>query len=95
MSSIYDVDVSPETPELLEAAKTLLFETPERREKGFKELRELLKANTDLHYRNDDAFLEIILRCCHWYAESALKLVSSPLHNRNSVKIVNRLKLRL
>lgn len=76
MSNIFDLDVSPETPELLELARVQLRETPEIREAGFKELRELLKQNPDLHYRDDDAFLTIILRCCHWYADGAIKLVS-------------------
>lgn len=76
MTNVYDIDVSPESPELLELAKNLLRETPENREKGFKELRELLKQNPDLNYKDDEAFLTIILRCCHWYAEGAIKLVS-------------------
>lgn len=76
MSNVFDIDVSPETPELLEFAKVTLRETPENREKGFKELRELLKQNPDLHYSDDEEFLTIVLRCCHWYAESAIKLVS-------------------
>ena len=79
MSNLFDIDVSPESPELLEFAKTTLRETPENREAGFKELRELLKQNPDLSYRDDEAFLTIILRCCHWYPESAIKLVSNVL----------------
>jgi len=75
MSNIFDIDVSPESPELLETARVQLRETPENREKGFSELRELLKQNPDLNYRDDDAFLTIILRCCHWYAEGAIKLL--------------------
>lgn len=77
MSKVFDIDDGPETPELLEAAKTMLRETPAIREQGFKELRELLKQNPDLHYGDDEAFLTIVLRCTHWYAESAIKLVSS------------------
>lgn len=74
---MYDIDVSPETPELLEVARTQLRETPENREIGFRELRELLKKNPDLSYREDDQFLQVVLRCCHWYAEGAIKQVSS------------------
>lgn len=77
MSNLYDIDVSPETPELLEIAKVQLRETPEIREAGFKELRELLVQNPDLHFGDDQEFLTIVLRSCHWYAESAIKLVSS------------------
>lgn len=76
MSAPYDIDTSVETAELLEIARVQLRETPEIREKGFKELRELLHKNPDLKFREDDAFLEVVLRCCHWYAEGAIKLVS-------------------
>lgn len=75
MSAPYDIDTSPETSELLEIAKVQLRETPENREKGFKELRELLQKNPDLKFRDDDVFLEVVLRCCHWYPEGAIKLV--------------------
>lgn len=86
MSPVFDIDVSPETPELLQIAKDQLRETPEIREAAFKELRELFKQNSDLNYRDDDDFLEIILRCCHWYPESAIKLVSeaSPFVTKRS-----------
>jgi len=70
----YDIDSSPPTPELLEIAKKQLRETPEVREAAIKELRALLKANTDLHFADDDEFLTMILRPCHWYPESGLKL---------------------
>lgn len=76
MANVYDIDISDETPELLEQARVQLRETPEIREAAFKELRELLKQNPDLTFRDDDAFLTIVLRPCHWYAESAIKLVS-------------------
>lgn len=71
----YDIDVSPESDELLAIAKEQLRETPELREKSIKELRELLHQNTDLYYRDDDDFLTIILRPCHWYPDSAIKLL--------------------
>lgn len=76
MSAPFDIDTGPESPEVLEIARVQLRETPENREKGFKELRELLKKNPDLHFREDDAFLTVVLRCTHWYPESAIKLVS-------------------
>lgn len=75
MSAPYDIDTSAESADLLEIARVQLRETPENREKGFKELRELLQKNSDLNFRDDDAFLEVILRCCHWYPEGAIKLV--------------------
>lgn len=76
MTHVFDIDTSPESPELLKFAEEVLTETPERREKGIKELRELLKQNPDLQYSDDEEFLTIILRCCHWYPESAIKMVS-------------------
>jgi retinaldehyde-binding protein 1 len=76
MSHVFDIDTSPESPELLKFAAEALNETPENREKGFRELRELLKQNPDLQYKDDEEFLTIILRCCHWYPESAIKMVS-------------------
>lgn len=72
----FDIDISQETPELLEIAKNQLRETSENRQAGFKQLRELLKQNPDLNCRDDDEFLAIILRCCHWHPEGAIKLVS-------------------
>lgn len=63
------------TPETVEIAKDVLRETPEVREAAVKELRELLKAATDLHYKDDDAFLIIWLRACHFYPQSALEKV--------------------
>lgn len=90
MSNVFDIDVGPESPELLEIARVELRETPEVREASFKELRELLKQNSDLSYRDDDDFLEMVLRCCHWYPESAIKLVScaSPaVANREKVEV--------
>ncbi|KAJ6642293.1 Alpha-tocopherol transfer protein-like [Pseudolycoriella hygida] len=75
MTAPYDIDISAETAELLEIARVQLRETPENREKGFKELRELMKKNPDLTFPEDDAFLEVILRCCHWYPEGAIELL--------------------
>lgn len=72
----YDIDCEPESPELLAVAEKELRETPELREKAIAELRDLLHAATDLHYADDDDFLLIFLRPCHFYADSALKLVS-------------------
>lgn len=71
----YDVDTSPPTPELLEIARRELRETPEVRAAAIEELRRLLHNATDLHYRDDDDFLLIFLRPCHFYPESALKMM--------------------
>lgn len=76
MSNKFDIDRSPETPELLAIAEKELRETPDIREKGIAELRKLLKENPDLVFGDDDEFLIIILRTTHWYPESAIKLVN-------------------
>lgn len=75
MSNKFDIDRSPETPELLAIAEKDLRETPENIKKGLEELRKLLKENTDLVFSDDDEFLTIVLRTCHWYPEGAIKLV--------------------
>ncbi|CAO1314626.1 unnamed protein product [Diamesa serratosioi] len=71
----YDIDCEPESDELLAIAEKELRETPELREKSISELRDLLHAATDLHYADDDDFLLIFLRPCHFYVDSALKLM--------------------
>lgn len=71
----FDIDTSPPSPELLEFSRKDLRETPQVREAAILELRKLLHNATDLHYRDDDDFLMIFLRPCHFYAESALKMV--------------------
>lgn len=76
MEHKFDIDTSPPTPELLEIARKELRETPEVREAAIKELRQLLAEATDLCYKDDDEFLLIFLRPCHFYPESAIKLVS-------------------
>lgn len=60
-------------PESWEIAKNELRETPEIREEAIKELRELLHAADDLKYKDDDDFLLIFLRACHFYPKSALE----------------------
>lgn len=81
MSGEFDIDTSVESPELLETARVQLRETPEIRKAGFAKLSELLAENKDLNYPDTEEFMEGILRCCHWYPESAIKLVSSNFHS--------------
>lgn len=71
----FDIETEPASPELLEVARKELRETPELREASIKELRSLLKEAADLHYKDDDDFLLIFLRPCHFYPESALKMM--------------------
>lgn len=64
----------PETEKLSEVE---LRETPEIKEAAIKELRELLHQATDLHYKDTDEFLTIILRPCHFYPKSAIEKLRS------------------
>lgn len=57
------------------AAKELR-ETPEIREAALKELRGLLAQHTEIFYDDADYYLLMFLRSCHFFPESALKLVS-------------------
>lgn len=75
MSRNFDIDTDPPSEELLEFSRKELRETPEIREAAILELRSLLKEATDLHYKDDDEFLLIFLRPCHFYPESALKMM--------------------
>lgn len=70
------LDTRPLDEEMQALAEKELRETPAIREAAIIKLRELLHAATDLHYRDDDDFLLIFLRPCHFYPESALKMVS-------------------
>lgn len=63
--------------ETTEIAVRELNETPERTAEAVEQLRKLLHENTDLYYADDDEFLISILRPCHFYPESAIKLVSN------------------
>jgi len=69
------LETGPASAELLEIARVEIRETPDVREKAITDLRNLLHSETDLHYPDDDEFLEIFLRPCHFYPASAIKLV--------------------
>lgn len=73
------LETGPMSAETKKIAEVELNEIPERVEESVAELRRLLHENTDLHYRDDDDFLKIFLRPCHFYPESAIKLVSIKL----------------
>lgn len=75
----YDIDTSPMNDEIAEISRKELRETPEVRKEAIEELRRLLHNATDLHFRDDDQFLLVFLRPCHFYPESALKMVSFSL----------------
>lgn len=67
-----DPNLSAETKEIAEKE---LRETPEVVKAALVELRELLKNDPTLYFRDDDEFLTIFLRPCKWYPESAYELV--------------------
>lgn len=71
----FALDTSPLSSESAKIAEVELNETPERIEQSVAKLRELLHDNSDLHYPEDEYTLKIFLRPCHYYPESAIKLV--------------------
>lgn len=73
---MFTLNTQPLDKESAEVAARELNETPERVAEAVPELRRLIQENTDLFYPDDDAFLISILRPCHFYPESAIKLVS-------------------
>ncbi|XP_055642662.1 alpha-tocopherol transfer protein-like [Toxorhynchites rutilus septentrionalis] len=75
MSAPFDVELGPPSAELLEVSHQELREIPELRAAAVAELRTLLQAASDLSFPDDEEFLLIYLRPCHFYAESALKLM--------------------
>lgn len=83
----FNIRIDYAKPETVEFAKNELRETPEVKEAAIKELRELLHADTDINYKDDDEFLVIFLRACHFYPQSALEKVGQ-LKNRKSLRTV-------
>lgn len=83
------LETGPISAETKKIAETELNETPERVEESIAELRRLLHENTDLHFRDDDDFLKIFLRPCHFYPESAIKLVSSMGSDKEKIQTQN------
>ncbi|XP_039952757.1 clavesin-1 [Bactrocera neohumeralis] len=79
-------------PETVEIAKNELRETPEVKEAAIKELRELLHAATDINYKDDDEFLVIFLRACHFYPQSALeKMRTTAAFRKDNAALVHGL----
>ncbi|EAL41409.3 clavesin-1-like isoform X1 [Anopheles arabiensis] len=71
----FDIEVDAPGDELMEIARRELRETPEMRAQAVEELRALLREAKDMHFSEEEAFLLIFLRPCHFYAESALKMM--------------------
>ncbi|VEN37275.1 unnamed protein product, partial [Callosobruchus maculatus] len=79
MSGEFALDTSPPSPATLAIAEKELRETPEVVAKALAELRELLKNDDTIYFKDDDQTLIMYLRPCKFYAESAYKLVSDKL----------------
>jgi len=69
------LDINPIDAETKEIAERELNETSDKVPEAIEELRRLLHAATDLYFRDDDEFLTTILRPCHFYPESGIKLL--------------------
>lgn len=70
------MDLSPPDAETQKIAETELRETPEVVEKALAELRELLKNDDTIYFKDDDdEILKIFLRPCKYYAKSAYELM--------------------
>lgn len=74
------LDTNSVSAETQKIAEVELNETPERVAESIAELRRLLHENEDLHFGDDDKTLKLFLRPCHFYPESAIKLVSTFNH---------------
>lgn len=77
VSVSFEIDKSPPSDASLDLAEKELRETPENIRSALAELRELLKNDDDIYFKDDDETLTIFLRPCKWYAKSAYELVSS------------------
>uniref|UniRef100_A0AAG5CV11 CRAL-TRIO domain-containing protein n=1 Tax=Anopheles atroparvus TaxID=41427 RepID=A0AAG5CV11_ANOAO len=71
----FDIEVEEPSETLMEIARRELRETPEVREAAIEELRALLREAKDMHFSDEEDFLLIFLRPCHFYADSALKMM--------------------
>jgi len=69
------LDKSPIDAETAKIAEEELNETPENIKKGIAELRELLKNDPTIYFKDDDETLIIFLRPCKFYAKSAYELM--------------------
>lgn len=73
------LDLSPIDENSREVAERELGETPEKLAESIAELRRLLSEQSDLYFDDNEVFLLMLLRPCHFHPESAIKLVSEIL----------------
>lgn len=71
----FRLNTAPLTETVQKIAEKEIRETPQIKEEAILKLRELLHNATDLYFRDDDDFLITFLRPCHFYPESALRMV--------------------
>lgn len=76
MAPPFELDTSPLSEETKKIAEAELREKPEVVAQALKELRELLKNDQSIYFKDDDDTLMIFLRPCKFYAKSAYELVS-------------------
>ncbi|GJQ82464.1 hypothetical protein Trydic_g14455 [Trypoxylus dichotomus] len=74
-SAVCRIETGPISEEARQIAISELRETEEIVQCGFRELKELLAADSSLYYNTDDEFLRIFLRPCKYYAKSAYGLM--------------------
>ncbi|CAK9799180.1 CLVS1 [Anthophora quadrimaculata] len=67
-----------------EKAKDELRETPEVVQQALKDIRELLKGESDLSVPDDEEFYQKFLRPCKWYPKSAFELMKRFYHFRTN-----------
>lgn len=75
MADQFVLDTRPLSEESKQIAADELNETPERVDESVAELQRLLHENTDLYFQDGAEFLKIFLRPCHFYPDSAIKMV--------------------
>ncbi|XP_050310431.1 alpha-tocopherol transfer protein-like [Anthonomus grandis grandis] len=73
--SDFALNLGPPSEEAKALAAKELRETPENIATGLRELREYLKKDETLYFKDDDKTLMMYLRPCKFYAESAYKLM--------------------
>ena len=78
----FNIRVGYVKQDTIELATNELRETPEVKEAAIAELRKLLHGCTDIRYKDDDEFLVIFLRVCHFYPQSALEKMKSTANFR-------------
>jgi retinaldehyde-binding protein 1 len=75
MAPPFELEIVPLSEESKKIAEQELRETPENVENALKELRELLKNDNTIYYKDDDETLITFLRPCKFYAKSAYELM--------------------